>query len=196
MILRLNSFFIEIENLFIIVLISFFFSDKIKLFLTSYFVCYLFIIFHELSHIIFASIFGKKIRKLKLSIAGVCVVFNNNDGLKIIKKIIIYLAGPLGNIILALLFRNIDFVFEINIFLAILNLMPVYPLDGYNILKCILTFFNKINCLKSIEFIFLSLFLVVSTITFFMYFNPSLIIFFMYIILIKCFTKNHTKYQI
>ena len=154
MILRLNSFFIEIENLFIIVLISFFFSDKIKLFLTSYFVCYLFIIFHELSHIIFASIFGKKIRKLKLSIAGVCVVFNNNDGLKIIKKIIIYLAGPLGNIILALLFRNIDFVFEINIFLAILNLMPVYPLDGYNILNCILTSLNKISYLKSIETFF------------------------------------------
>ena len=167
MILRLNSFFIEIENLFIIVLISFFFSDKIKLFLTSYFVCYLFIIFHELSHIIFASIFGKKIRKLKLSIAGVCVVFNNNDGLKIIKKIIIYLAGPLGNIILALLFRNIDFVFEINIFLAILNLMPVYPLDGYNILNCILTSLNKISYLKSIETFFLSFLLVISIIVFF-----------------------------
>ena len=193
MILRLNSFFIEIENLFIIVLISFFFSDKIKLFLTSYFVCYLFIVFHELSHIIFASIFGKKIRKLKLSIAGVCVVFNNNDGLKIIKKIIIYLAGPLGNIILALLFRNIDFVFEINIFLAILNLMPVYPLDGYNILNCILTSLNKISYLKSIETFFLSFLLVISIIVFFMYYNPSLIIFFMYVILIKYFTKNHVK---
>ena len=193
MILRLNSFFIEIENLFIIVLISFFFSDKIKLFLTSYFVCYLFIIFHELSHIIFASIFGKKIRKLKLSIAGVCVVFNNNDELKIIKKIIIYLAGPLGNIILALLFRNIDFVFEINIFLAILNLMPVYPLDGYNILNCILTSLNKISYLKSIETFFLSFLLVISIIVFFMYYNPSLIIFFMYVILIKYFTKNHVK---
>ena len=193
MILRLNSFFIEIENLFIIVLISFFFSDKIKLFLTSYFVCYLFIIFHELSHIIFASIFGKKIRKLKLSIAGVCVVFNNNDGLKIIKKIIIYLAGPLGNIILALLFRNIDFVFEINIFLAILNLMPVYPLDGYNILNCILISLNKISYLRSIEPFFLSFLLVISIIVFFMYYNPSLIIFFMYVILIKYFTKNHVK---
>ena len=193
MILRLNSFFIEIENLFIIVLISFFFSDKIKLFLTSYFVCYLFIIFHELSHIIFASIFGKKIRKLKLSIAGVCVVFNNNDGLKIIKKIIIYLAGPLGNIILALLFRNIDFVFEINIFLAILNLMPVYPLDGYNILNCILTSLNKISYLKSIETFFLSFLLVISIIVFFMYYNLSLIIFFIYVILIKYFTKNHVK---
>ena len=193
MILRLNSFFIEIENLFIIVLISFFFSDKIKLFLTSYFVCYLFIIFHELSHIIFASIFGKKIRKLKLSIAGVCVVFNNNDGLKIIKKIIIYLAGPLGNIILALLFRNIDFVFEINIFLAILNLMPVYPLDGYNILNCILTSLNKISYLKSIETFFLSFLLVISIIVFFFFFIPSLFIFFIYVILIKYFTKNHVK---
>ena len=191
--LKKGNILIEIENLVIIILISFFFSDKIKLFLTSYFVCYLFIIFHELSHIIFESIFGKKIRKLKLSIAGVCVVFNNNDGLKIIKKIIIYLAGPLGNIILALLFRNIDFVFEINIFLAILNLMPVYPLDGYNILNCILTSLNKISYLKSIETFFLSFLLVISIIVFFMYYNPSLIIFFMYVILIKYFTKNHVK---
>lgn len=191
--LRLDNFLLEIENLFIIVLISFFFSDKIKLFLTSYFVCYLFIVFHELSHIIFASIFGKKIKKIKLSIAGVCVVFNNNDELKIIKKIIIYIAGPLANIILAMLFIKIDFIFEVNIFLAILNLMPVYPLDGYNILKCILMFFNKISYLKSIEFIFLSLFFIISIMTFFMYFNPSLIIFFIYIILIKYFTKNHIK---
>ncbi len=191
--LKVNSFLLEIENLFIIVLISFFFSDKIKLFLTSYFVCYLFILFHELSHIIFASIFGKKIRKLKLSIAGVCVVFNNSDELKTIKKIIIYIAGPLANVILAILFIKIDFVLEINIFLAILNLMPVYPLDGYNILKCILIFFNKISCLKSIEFIFLSLFFIVSIITFFMYFNPSLFIFFIYIMLIKYSTKNHVK---
>lgn len=187
--IRINSFFIEIENLLIIVLISFFFSAKIKLFLTSYFVCYLFIIFHELAHIIFATIFNKKIKKIKLSIAGVCVIFNNNDSLGIIEKIIIYAAGPLSNICLAVALYNIDFVFEINIFLAILNLVPIYPLDGYNILKCVQDLIN-INVLKNVEYTFLSLLFFLSIYILFYSYNPSLLIFFIYIMLIKYVKKS------
>lgn len=190
--IKLNSFLCEIENLLIIVLISFFFSDKIKLFLTSYFVCYLFIIFHELSHIIFASIFGKKIRKIRLSIAGVCVIFNNNDDLELVKKLIIYIAGPLSNICLAIAFYNIDFVFEINMFLAILNLVPVYPLDGYNITKSVLDLLH-INVLKNVEYTFLSLLFFISIYILFYSYNPSLFIFFVYIMLIKYVTKNQVK---
>ena len=190
--IKLNSFLLEIENLLIIVLISFFFSDTIKLFLTSYFVCYLFIIFHELSHIIFASLFGKKIKKIKLSLAGVCVIFNNNDDLELVKKLVIYIAGPFSNICLAIAFYNIDFIFEINIFLAILNLVPVYPLDGYNILKCLLDLFH-INVLKNVEYTFLSLLFFISIYILFYSYNPSLFIFFIYIMLIKYVTKNQVK---
>lgn len=189
--IKTNSFLCEIENLLIIILISFFFSDKIKLFLTSYFVCYLFIIFHELSHIIFASLFGKKIKKIKLSLAGVCVIFNNDD-LKIVEKLIMYMAGPVANICLAVAFYNIDFIFEINIFLAILNLVPVYPLDGYNILKCILDLIH-INVLKNVEYTFLSLLFFISIYIFFYSYNPSLFIFFIYIMLIKYVTNNQVK---
>lgn len=189
--IKLNSFLCEIENLLIIILISFFFSDKIKLFLTSYFVCYLFIIFHELSHIIFASIFGKKIKKIKLSLAGVCVMFNN-DELKLVEKLIMYMAGPIANVCLAIAFYNIDFIFEINIFLAILNLVPVYPLDGYNILKCILDLIH-INLLKNVEYTFLSLLFFISIYILIHSYNPSLFIFFIYIMLIKYVTKNQVK---
>ena len=189
--IKTNSFLCEIENLLIIILISFFFSDKIKLFLTSYFVCYLFIIFHELSHIIFASLFGKNIKKIKLSLAGVCVIFNNDD-LKIVEKLIMYMAGPVANICLAVAFYNIDFIFEINIFLAILNLVPVYPLDGYNILKCILDLIH-INVLKNVEYTFLSLLFFISIYILFYSYNPSLFIFFIYIMLIKYVTNNQVK---
>ncbi len=189
---KLKYFSLEIENLLIIILISFFFSDKIKLFLTSYFVCYLFIIFHELSHIMIATLYGKKILKLRLSIAGVCVRFNNFS-LGNIKKIVIYMAGPLANICLAILFNNIDFVFDINIFLAILNLLPVYPLDGYNILKCVLNLFNKQIFLKYVEYIFLSLLFILSIFTFFFSYNPSLFVLFIYIILIKYTNRNQVK---
>ena len=50
-------------------------------------------------------------------------------------NILIYLAGPISNIILALVFYRIRFIFEINLSLAIINLFPIYPLDGYNVLE-------------------------------------------------------------
>lgn len=190
MIIKKCDILIEIENLFIIILISFFFSDKIKVFLTSYYVCYMFILFHEFSHIIFAMIFGKKVEKIKLSIAGVCVTFNNsNNELEIVKNLIIYIAGPLANICLAIMFYNIDFVFEINVFLAILNLMPIYPLDGYNILSL---FLDNIS-IKRFEIIFLSLLFLISIFILLKSFNPSLFIFFVYVMLIKYVSKNHIK---
>ena len=191
--LKIDKFLLEIENLFIIILISFLISDKIKLFLTSYFVCYLFIFFHELSHVFFASIFGEKVKKIKISIAGMCVTFNNNDDLNIIKRIIIYIAGPLSNMILAIIFYNIRFVFEINIFLAILNLMPIYPLDGYNILKIVFEYFKKDTFLEKFQFFFMLLLFLISIIVLLKTFNPSLVIFFVYIMLIKYVTKNHIK---
>ena len=139
-----------------------------------------------------ATLYGKKILKLRLSIAGVCVRFNNFS-LGNIKKIVIYMAGPLANICLAILFNNIDFVFDINIFLAILNLLPVYPLDGYNILKCVLNLFNKQIFLKYVEYIFLSLLFILSIFTFFFSYNPSLFVLFIYIILIKYTNRNQVK---
>ncbi len=192
MILKGRNFLFEIENLLIIILISFFISDKIKLFLTSYFVCYLFIIFHELAHIIFATIYGKKIKRIKLSLAGVCVTFNN-DELKIVKKIIIYVAGPLSNVCLALIFKKIDFVYEINLFLAILNLMPIYPLDGYNILLCVLDLFKKNTYIFLIENMFILILLFLSIIILIFNFNPSLLIFIIYILLIKYGAKKQGK---
>ena len=117
-----NSFVFEIENLLIIVLISFFVSVKIKLFLTSYFVCYLFIIFHELAHILVAALFNKKILKIKLSLAGACVTLDKkrlNKG----KELLIYFAGPIldGYNIMSLLIKHelvyvIQTIFLITIF--------------------------------------------------------------------------------
>lgn len=193
MIIKRKGFFVEIEDLLIIILISFLFSDKIKLFLMSYFVCYLFMIFHESSHILFATIFNKKIKKIKLSVAGVCVIFSNNDELNILKEIIIYIAGPLSNLCLALMFKNIRFIFETNIFLCVLNLLPIYPLDGYNIIKIILKYYEKEVYLKYIDYIIFVIFFIISLYIFIVYFNPSLVIFLVYIMLIKNTSKNRAN---
>lgn len=192
MIIKRKGFFVEIEDLLIIILISFFFSDKIKLFLTSYFVCYLFMMFHETSHILFATLFGKRVRKIKLSVAGVCAIFSN-DELDIVKELIVYVAGPISNLCLALTFKNIKFVFETNIFLCILNLLPIYPLDGYNIIKAIFRYYGFEMYLKYIEYIIFCIFLVLSLYILVKYYNPSLTIFLIYIMLIKCTSKNQAK---
>lgn len=185
MILRKRGFIFEIENLLIIVLISFFVSVKIKLFLTSYFVCYLFIIFHELAHILVATFFGKKILKIKLSLAGACVTFEHKR-LNNIKELLIYLAGPISNICLAIVFKDIDMVFEINVFLAILNMMPVFPLDGYNIMSLLI----KEHKIYVIQTIFLCTICILSVVIFVVTKNPSLFIFSVYIIVIKHVAKS------
>ena len=185
MIIRKNNFVFEIENLLIIVLISFFVSVKIKLFLTSYFVCYLFIIFHELAHILVAALFNKKILKMKLSLAGACVTLDKKR-LNKSKELLIYFAGPISNFCLAVIFKNVDMVFEINTFLGILNLMPVYPLDGYNIMSLLI----KSDNIYVIQTIFLYCIYIISTVIFILTKNPSLFIFSVYIFVINHVAKS------
>lgn len=191
-------FDIKIDILFLIVMFIFLLYSKIRVFLESYFICYLFIIFHETSHMFIATTIGKSIETFNVSIFGVSITLkkerynikNNIINKKIyIKDIIMYIAGPMSNFILALIFHNIKIVFDINIFLGILNLIPIYPLDGYNILRNLLLikFQNNkvdriINIINYILFIMFFLFGIISMILFC---NPSLILFLIYLIILK-----------
>ena len=127
-------FIIEFEIMFLIVFFSFILSNEIKKILFSFYMCYSFIIFHELSHMFVATILGKEIKLFKFSLAGVNICFSNLNKLSIYKEILIYLAGPFSNIVLATLFQYNKMIFEVNLSLAIINLIPIFSLDGYNIL--------------------------------------------------------------
>ncbi|MEG2310632.1 MAG: hypothetical protein RSB76_01435, partial [Clostridia bacterium] len=152
--MKINTpyFIIEIEWLLIIVIFITILSPKVETTLQPFFVCYLFILFHELSHVFVASIFGKNMDKFKISLSGVCVSFEkrryeykNKYKKNDIYDLFIYLAGPISNILLALIFRNNILIFQLNMSLAILNLIPIFPLDGYNIFKSLLQIFNVEN---------------------------------------------------
>ena len=171
--MRINTpyFTIKIEPLFLIVFFIFLMSIKIQKMLFYFYACYLFIVFHEISHVFTAAIFDKQIDEFKITMSGVCVILKDNFYSKInkknsiIKDILIYISGPIGNLLLALIFHNNKLIFEVNMFFCIINLVPIYPLDGYNILKNILKSFNLKNIniekiMNRISNIFLTLLLI------------------------------------
>ena len=108
--LKLRDKYICIEEVVIITLFLCFLSESARVFLSNYFICYLYITFHELAHIFIASIFGYEIRRLNIKLAGMNAVFK--EEFSGIKGIVIYLAGPISNIILAMVFRNIKIVYD------------------------------------------------------------------------------------
>lgn len=196
-------FDIKIDILFLIVMFIFLLYSKLRMFFSSFFVCYLFIVFHEASHMLVASIFGKRIESFNISLFGVSITFKKEhysisnkitDKRACIKNILIYLAGPVSNFILAIIFKNIKIVFDINLFLCILNLIPIYPLDGYNILNNILLLKydeEKIEkIINIINYIFFIVLFVLGGVSIILLYNPSLILFLIYILIIK---NNHIK---
>lgn len=99
---------------------------------------------HEFSHALIAAHFGVRTDALRLLPFGaeICIdcAFLSTD-----KKVLILLAGSMGNIIIAIglssllwLFPQFFLMFEVliiaNALPGILNLLPIYPLDGGKIL--------------------------------------------------------------
>lgn len=94
---------------------------------------------HEAGHLLAAIILNIKFKRVKITLFG----FNLNADLEnigLIKKFFLFSAGPIFNIILYFMLRYSrysDFA-DINIFLSLINMVPIVPLDGGNICKSIL----------------------------------------------------------
>ena len=108
-----------------------------------YVIFFISILLHELFHAIFGIALGLKIKKIRINPLGFNIEFMSfKEKNRISKKIIIYLAGPLFNFVIALIFYmlNIDNDLKVNIVytnlvLGIFNLLPILPLDGGKMLK-------------------------------------------------------------
>ena len=138
--IKLNEKIIYIEESVVVVLFVCLLSKIAREYLANYYICFLFITFHELSHITIATLLGNNIKRINVRVCGLSVSLEKNFcG---IKAILVYLVGPISNIVLAFLFKNIDIIFEINMCLALINLVPIKPLDGFNILKVLVS--NKV----------------------------------------------------
>lgn len=204
-------FNIKIDIIFVIFMFIFFISSRARSYFNSFFICYLFIVFHESSHMLVGALLGREIDTLNIGLLGVNVSFKYNHYEKCLKRktkkgivsnILIYIVGPISNFILAIIFNNNRFVFEINVFLGILNLVPIFPLDGYNILENVLKLGidrdNLIyNIMNAINYIVIFILLVIGICMIFLSYNPSLFIFLLYLIIIKSANsrrRNKTRY--
>lgn len=105
-----------------------FMIEKLEIFLIFYFS----VLIHEMAHIVIALILNVDVDELWLMPVGVCAIYKEN--IVPIKEVIISLAGPIMSLILAM-FSKDNFISNVNIIIMILNLIPIYPLDGGRLQK-------------------------------------------------------------
>ena len=182
----------SVHPLFFVFGLYFSFVGKITTFII-YTIC---AILHELGHSIVASSMGYKLKKIKLMPFGaiVCGKYQNVENLQEIK---IALAGPLTNILVSVFFVALwwvipdiyaftDVIVEANLSLAIINLLPVFPLDGGRVLLSTLSGFltrkKALTICKVIGFVFSFILLLLFVISTFYTTNISLLFFSLFII--------------
>lgn len=127
---------IKVDLKIFLIIILYILTQNIEVFAMSF----IFILLHELGHAITGIILGLKIKKININVFGLSIEFENYGKERINNKIIIDMAGPAINIIsfiVAVIFKNKEIAY-INILLAIINLLPIYPLDGGRIVKNLL----------------------------------------------------------
>ena len=158
------------------------------------------VLVHELSHLLVAAHYGVRAEKLRLLPFGAELQIDSSN-LEKREKIIIYLAGPIGNIVFALIasgflwltpqyFTFLEYVIIASFFPAVLNLLPIYPLDGGKILKLLgkskFQFFVKmISNLAAVALLIIGIFVM---------FNPPLILFAATIILTVNFERRESNF--
>ena len=192
---KFKEIIIEIEYLLIIAFLVSIISREAMNYLDNYYICLLFAMYHELAHILVATLLNKKLRKVFISICGMTAYFKyqymNKNRLYYIKDFFIFIAGPVANLIMALMFKENKFVFEINLFLALLNLLPIYPLDGFNAIQSLLRSISmnnnaKINeIVKYMSIVFLLFLSMLCIIVLYKYENISSMIFLVYILFLN-----------
>lgn len=126
--------------------ISFYFTAVISILLLvnpngSTLALFLFCILHETGHLSGMMLMGQKAEKIELGYYGMKICRRSN-GVSKISEIIICVSGPLINIISYLVLKALKFdeLANINIILAVFNLLPVKILDGGRILSVILNY--------------------------------------------------------
>lgn len=148
-------------------------SGRYKLYFIFFLLCFV----HELGHIIMSYVMGCYCECIKILPFGVNASIIGKEKLKSYQECLIYIAGPFMFFINRFL---IDFLYSINfisyigfvranesnLLILIFNLLPILPLDGGNILRCILNRFFRLKIANKLCLVISSimlLFLIIAT---------------------------------
>ena len=95
------------------------------------------IIVHELGHALIGKAFGNKVAGIRVNAFGGYTAFQSA---RMHNAVFVYLAGPLFNLILAVVARWLDWLIlaRVNLVLACFNLLPMWTMDGGWVLYAIL----------------------------------------------------------
>lgn len=176
-----NNFF-SINISFFIVLIICLFFQILNIFLYAF----IFVFFHELTHILVAKKFGIKCEKIIITPIGQIAFLKDIQYLSKSKKLLIVSSGVILNFILAFIFslfssEKMQLFKNINLSIAFFNMLPIYPLDGGRFLQYYLS--GKMGDLKA-NFLIKKISIFISSILFFLGFLQ--IIFLPYNISLLC----------
>ena len=155
--------------------------------ITGYFketVIMMMIIFiHEIGHIISALIFKWKIEKIIVLPFGAITFFNVLINKPLIEEFIVAIMGPIFQIVFTFLLND-EMISFYSYIILIINLIPIYPLDGSKILYVLI---NKIFSFKtSHEIIIFISYIIVTFLLFLMILNKNIImILFLLFLIIK-----------
>lgn len=135
---------LSLHPLFFVVGIWYAFKGKLLLFLLSCLVA----VQHECAHAFAAAKLGFRLRKIVLMPFG-AIIDGDLRGISLKDEIFVAVWGPLCNLLTALFFGALwwfhptmyaftDTAYYASLSIALVNLLPAYPLDGGRILKCAL----------------------------------------------------------
>ena len=127
----------------------------ILFFLCGYFIESLIItltvLVHEFFHSIVAKKYGFEVNEIEIFPFGGIAKFEQIKTIYPKEEIFICIIGPLSNLIIAIIFMSlkslyfhsymIDYIIRINKLMFVINILPIFPLDGGKIVRAILSLF-------------------------------------------------------
>lgn len=169
----------------------------------------IFAIIHECFHLLTGIILGYKVKSIRIMPLGLSISFNEKEeeyNTKIkksnfnnVKKIVILLMGPISNVVIAFFFMLLNMAepVYVNILIAIFNLLPIYPLDGGQILNRVLRIiygdFEAYKICNSVNNIVMSILTAIASIG--LVYTKNIAIIFIIIFLWYLIIKENQKYK-